>query len=179
MLLAAYLASRGQLPMDAPAASSFAAIRAFLFGEEYTVELTLDGQVSSYRFDTLADALAVLTSEFEADERFIPNIEIATYKATRDPKFGVTTLARGERKGFTPNPMQERQAQIIQTFTGINKPIPTFGPAIDRVLAVTHAERNMAFPRPPIAFYTEDIEKAVTYYSLTGTWDQMDGRSNL
>lgn len=177
MLLAQHLAQRGLLPAGSPASSAFSAIRAFLFGEEYTVELALDGEVSSYRFDTLAEALDVLKAEFEKDERFVPDIQIVDYAKTRAASFGVVNLASGERPGFTPKNMTPDQ--ISAFLHGTANQVPTFGPAPTRVMAVTRAERNLNFPRPPLEFYTEDIEKAVTFFSISGTWDQLDGRSNL
>jgi hypothetical protein len=177
MLLADHLALRGHLPAGSPASSSFSAIRAFLFGEEYTVELTLDGNVTSYRFDTLGEALDVLRGEFERDDRFIPEIGIIDYSKTRDPGFGIVNLASGERPGYNPRHMTKDQ--ITAMMAGTAAQVPTFGPAPTRVLAVTRAERNEAFPRPPMEFYVEDIEKAVTFFSISGTWDQMDGRSNI
>lgn len=181
MLLGSYLASQGLLPIEDAAASAFSAIRAFLFGEEYTVELMLDGVVSSYRFPDLVTALDVLKSEFEADDRFIPEVQIVAYSATRHSKFGeIRKQVGAERSGYTPVEMAPSRRQVYQqVFLTNPTQIPTFGAAPDRVLAVTRAERNINFPAPGIGFYAEDIEKAVTFYSLTGTWDQMDGRSNL
>lgn len=182
MMLGEYLAGQGLLPINDPAASAFSIIRAFLFGEEYTVELALDDVVSSYRFPSLAVALDVLKSEFSADDRFIPQVEIVAYSATRDAKFGrIAKQVGAERSGYTPHTLaQERKAAIQQAFNiSIQNQVPTFGAAPDRVLAVTLAERNINFPMPGIGYYVEDIEKAVTFYSLTGTWDQLDGRSNL
>jgi hypothetical protein len=182
MLLGAYLADQGLLPINDPAASAFSAIRAFLFGEEYTVELVLDDVVSSYRFPTLTDALGVLRSEFSVDDRFIPQIGIVDYKSTRNRKFGeIAKQVGAERSGYRPEEMKtDRKAHLRQAFNiNVANQVPTFGAAPDRVLAVTRAERNVNFPMPGIDFYIEDIEKAVTFYSLTGTWDQMGDRSNL
>jgi hypothetical protein len=182
MMLGAYLAGHGLLPINNPAASAFSVIRTFLFGEEYTVELVLEGAVSSYRFPTLADALDVLRSEFSADPRFIPQVEIVDYKATYNPKFGeIAKQVGAERSGYRPEKMKnDRKVNYQRAFTQAQaSQVPTFGAAPDRVLAVTRAERNINFPMPDIDFYIGDIEKAVTFYSLTGTWDQLNGRSNL
>jgi hypothetical protein len=177
MLLAEYLASKGLLPAGSPVSSAFSAIRAFLFGEEYTVELMLDGEVSSYRFDDLNEALAVLRAEYDLDDRFVPEIEIVAYSRTRDPRFGILGSVASEKSGFNPTKLDTNVHTAA--FAAGAHTVPTFGPAPDRVLAVTRSERNLNFPRPPMEFYVEDIEKAVTFYSLTGNWDQMDGRSNL
>lgn len=180
MLLAQYLAAKGHLPAGALAANSFAAIRAFLFGEEYTVELTLDADVHSYRFDTLDDALAVLASEFASDDRFLPEIQIVSYSKTRDRKFGqLAQVVGNEKTGYSPPALRDPVKDALRFGFAAMPQVPTFGPAADRVLAVTRSERNLAFPAPEMEYYTEDIKQAVTYYSLTGNWDQFEGRSNL
>lgn len=144
MRLSEYLAARGQLAASVPIGNR-AALHAFFFGEEYTVELMLAQTITSYRFDTLDEALDVFRSEFEADTSAIPNVQVMSY---------------GEACALRPAFM------------------PAFGPAAADVLVVTRVERNMMFAAPPIETFVEDISRLVTYYSISGSWDQTD-RSNL
>lgn len=179
MRLGEYLAGRGLLPMQAAAASNQSVIRAFLFGEEYTVELALDGAVSSYRFDTLDEALDVLQGEFDRAPKFLPEIQIVDYSKTRNAKFGLAPAVGNEKPNVKVAALKDDQLDALRYMMQGLQQVPTFGPAASRVLAVTFAERNMAFPAPPVEFYAEEVREAVTYFSLTGTWDQMDGRTNL
>lgn len=177
MRLAGYLAARGLLPMDAAPASSLSVIRAFLFGEEYTVEMALDGKIESFRFDSLDDALDVMVSEFRRETAFMPDIQIVDYAKTRSIHFGTQQAVGGEKPNVKLR-YDDKLDALVGMMTGATQ-VPTFGPAPGRVLAVTRVERNMLFPMPPLEAYAEDVRTAVTYFSLTGNWDQLDGRSNL
>lgn len=172
MRLIDYIGSRALLPRELLEAHPAPRVRAFLFGDAYSAETTWAGRAVSIPFDDLETALGVMTAEFGVHDDFVPWIQIADTRKAKDPIFGITI---GNAGGVLTTPKPDAR---VDAFVLAMAP-PSFGPAAQRVLGVTLSPRNTFFEAPPIEAYAEQVRQAVIYYSIAGTWDNMDGKSNL